>query len=308
MVNGVIVVMKERGMTSFGVVSRMRRIFDQKKIGHTGTLDPDVEGVLVVCMGRATKLVDDLSRGTKTYECTMLLGRTTDTQDAGGKTLSEREVAVSGEEVRDAVFSFSGKQMQVPPMYSAVKIGGKKLVDLARRGIEVERKPREVEFSGIEIMKMDLPRVRFRVTCSHGSYIRTLCNDIGEKLGCGAVMEELLRTRVEEFTIKDAHTLSEIAERKAREDADGIRQYSFVIPIEHFYRDLPCVTVLDEVLGTAVNGAAVDLAKTRGAEKIRNHERVRLRTEDGAFIGIYARSGGVLRVEKYFYENDQSHS
>lgn len=304
MVNGVIVVMKERGMTSFGVVSRMRRIFNQKKIGHTGTLDPDVEGVLVVCMGRATKLVDDLSRGTKTYECTMLLGRTTDTQDAGGTTLSEHPVTVSEAEVRNAIFSFSGKQMQIPPMYSAVKVGGKKLVDLARRGIEVERKPREVEFSEIGIMKMELPRVRFRVTSSHGAYIRTLCNDIGEKLGCGAVMESLTRTRVEEFTVSDAHTLTELMEMKQKEDAEGTVHYSFVVPIESFYRELPCVTALDAVREAALNGASVDLAKTRGAEKIRNHEKVRLRTEDGAFIGVYARSGGVLRVEKYFYEND----
>ena len=147
MVHGVIIVRKEKGMTSFGVVSRMRRIFDQKKIGHTGTLDPDAEGVLPVCLGKATRLVEQLSHGTKTYRAVLLLGTVTDTQDVSGKILETREVNVTEEEVRSVLMGFTGKQMQLPPMYSALKVGGKKLVDLAREGREVERKEREVHGS-----------------------------------------------------------------------------------------------------------------------------------------------------------------
>ena len=169
MVHGVIIVRKEKGMTSFGVVSRMRRIFDQKKIGHTGTLDPDAEGVLPVCLGKATRLVEQLSHGTKTYRAVLLLGTVTDTQDVSGKILETREVNVTEEEVRSVLMGFTGKQMQLPPMYSALKVGGKKLVDLAREGREVERKEREVEFSGIEIHRIELPRVEFSVTCSQKS-------------------------------------------------------------------------------------------------------------------------------------------
>ena len=169
MINGVVVVRKEKGMTSFDVVARLRRLFGQKKIGHTGTLDPDAEGVLVVCVGRATKLVDDLSDGTKTYEAVLLLGQITDTQDISGKILEEHEVYVTPDEVCEAILSFEGKQLQMPPMYSAIKIGGKKLVDLARKGKVVDRTPREVEFSDFVILENEPPRIRFRVTCSKGA-------------------------------------------------------------------------------------------------------------------------------------------
>ena len=168
MINGVINVRKEKGMTSFGVVARLRRIFGQKKIGHTGTLDPDAEGVLPVCLGRATRLVETLSRGTKTYEAVLLLGRTTDTQDTSGKILRTGELTADEDQIRRTILSFEGLQMQTPPMYSAVKVNGKKLVDLARRGIEVERKAREVEFSDITVLEIRPPRVSFRVTCTHG--------------------------------------------------------------------------------------------------------------------------------------------
>ena len=291
MVHGVINVRKEKGMTSFSVVARCRRIFGQKKIGHTGTLDPDAEGVLVVCLGKGTKLVDMLSHGTKTYEAVLRLGCVTDTQDTSGTVLREYEVDVSPDEAEAAVLSFEGPQMQVPPMYSALKVDGKKLVDLARRGIEVERKAREVTFSDIEILETDLPRVRFRVTCSKGAYIRTLCEDIGMKLGCGGCMESLLRTRTGRFEIGEALTLDEISEKVSEGD------FSFVIPIDKFFDEYPKVRVPESLDADIRNGNRFEL---RGLSDIPN-KKVRVYLSDGAFAGIYKKSGKRFSLEKHFY-------
>ena len=183
--NGVINIYKEAGFTSHDVVAKLRGILHQKKIGHTGTLDPDAEGVLPVCLGKATRLCDMLTDHEKEYEAVLRLGVSTDTQDSSGTILCEKPVAVSEEEVRACIVSFLGEQMQIPPMYSALKVNGKKLYELARAGIEVERKARPVTFYEIEVLAMELPLVRIRVRCSRGTYIRTLCHDIGEKLGCG---------------------------------------------------------------------------------------------------------------------------
>ena len=291
MVHGVINVRKEKGMTSFSVVARCRRIFGQKKIGHTGTLDPDAEGVLVVCLGKGTKLVDMLSHGTKTYEAVLMLGCVTDTQDTSGTVLREYEVDVSPDEAEAAVLSFEGPQMQVPPMYSALKVDGKKLVDLARRGIEVERKAREVNFSDIEILETDLPRVRFRVTCSKGAYIRTLCEDIGMKLGCGGCMESLLRTRTGRFEIGEALTLDEISEKVSEGDL------SFVMPIDRFFDEYPKVQVPESLDADIKNGNRFEL---RGLSDIPN-KKVRVYLSDGAFAGIYKKSGKRFSLEKHFY-------
>lgn len=291
MVHGVINVKKEKGMTSFSVVARCRRIFGQKKIGHTGTLDPDAEGVLVVCLGKGTKLVDMLSHGTKTYEAVLLLGCVTDTQDTSGTVLQEYEVDVRPEEAEEAVLSFEGPQMQVPPMYSALKVDGKKLVDLARRGIEVERKAREVTFTDIEILETELPRIRFRVTCSKGAYIRTLCEDIGMKLGCGGCMESLLRTRTGRFKIEEALTLDEISEKV--EDGD----LSFVMPIDRFFDEYPSVQVPESLDADIRNGNRFEL---RGHGDIPN-KKVRVYLSDGAFAGIYKKSGKRFSLEKHFY-------
>ncbi len=311
-INGVINIRKEKGMTSFGVVHRLRKIFGQKKIGHTGTLDPDAEGVLPVCFGRATHLVERLSRGDKEYAAVMLLGRTTDTQDAGGQILSEREVTVSPEEAASAVLSFQGKGTQLPPMFSAIKKDGKKLVDLARRGIEVERKERSVEFYEIEVLRVELPRVEFRVRCTHGTYIRTLCHDIGEKLGCGACLESLLRTRVGEFSLEDALTIAEVRELKEREDAASAADpagagrpetcYSFFRSIDSFYGDLPAVICPEENLRTVLNGRGFRVSGGTGTLPGKSgHARVY--TPDGEFVGIYKRKGEELRLEKFFYED-----
>ena len=195
--DGVIVIRKEKDFTSHDVVAKLRGILHMKKIGHTGTLDPDAEGVLPVALGKATRLVDMITDKEKTYEAVMRLGVVTDTQDMSGTVLSQAsELHVTEEELRAAIESFVGDYMQVPPMYSALKVNGKKLYELAREGKTVERKPRPVHFYEIEILEINLPLVRFCVTCSKGTYIRTLCHDIGEKLGCGAAMETLLRTKV----------------------------------------------------------------------------------------------------------------
>ena len=189
MYNGIINVYKEKGYTSFDVVARMRGICGQKKIGHTGTLDPDAEGVLPVCLGKATKVCDMLTDSDKVYRAVMQLGIETDTQDLTGTVLSACEVPVLTEtEIRDVIRTFQGEIMQVPPMYSALKVNGKKLCDLARAGVTVERKARPVTIYEIRIERVELPEIELTVSCSKGTYIRTLCHDIGQKFGCGAAM------------------------------------------------------------------------------------------------------------------------
>lgn len=210
MLDGIINIRKEKGYTSHDVVARLRGILGQKKIGHTGTLDPDATGVLPVCLGRATKLCDLLTDKEKTYRTVLLLGRETDTQDISGKVVREGVLSADEEGIRACIAGFTGEIMQIPPMYSARKIQGKKLYELAREGIEVERKPRPVHIRQIVIQKIDLPRVTMEVTCSKGTYIRTLCHDIGQNLGCGGCMEELVRTRVGIFELAQALTLDQV--------------------------------------------------------------------------------------------------
>ena len=209
MLDGIIVVNKEAGFTSNDVVAKMRGICRQKKVGHTGTLDPDATGVLPVCLGSGTKLCDMLAERDKEYVAELLLGVSTDTQDVSGTVLSERDVEASEEQVREAVMSFLGPYDQVPPMYSALKVNGKKLYELAREGKEIERKARRVEILELEILDVALPVVKMRVVCTKGTYIRTLCADIGEKLGCGGTMKSLQRTRVGRYRLEDALTLGD---------------------------------------------------------------------------------------------------
>ena len=208
--DGMINVFKEKGYTSHDVVARLRGICRQKKIGHTGTLDPDAQGVLPVCLGTATKVCELLTDKDKVYEAVLLLGRETDTQDISGIVKNETDVRNTEEEIRDAIASFTGAYSQIPPMYSALKVNGKKLCDLARAGVEVARRPRQVYIYEIEILWMRLPRVKLRVHSSKGTYIRTLCHDIGQKLGCGGCMEELLRTKVSIFELGQARTIAQI--------------------------------------------------------------------------------------------------
>ena len=210
MINGIINVYKETGFTSHDVVAKLRGIVKQKKIGHTGTLDPDATGVLPVCLGNATKLCDMLTDKSKEYVATMRLGFCTDTQDISGEVLKKQEVTVTKEDVTEAVMSFVGKYDQIPPMYSALKVNGKKLYELAREGIEIERKARSIEIFAIEILDINLPDITMKVHCSKGTYIRTLCHDIGLKLGCFATMVSLKRTKVANFLLENAYTLCQI--------------------------------------------------------------------------------------------------
>ena len=202
MYDGIINVYKEKGFTSFDVVAKMRGILGQKKVGHTGTLDPEAEGVLPVCVGKGTRLCDMLTDRDKTYEATLLLGMETDTQDTTGTVLSETDASgLTEEAVREAVLCFVGDYDQIPPMYSALKVNGRKLCDLARQGVEVERKPRPVKIYDITIRSIRLPEVVMTVSCSKGTYIRTLCHDIGERLAVGGCMKKLLRTKLIKFSM-----------------------------------------------------------------------------------------------------------
>lgn len=249
MYHGIINVYKEAGFTSHDVVAKLRGICKQKKIGHTGTLDPDAVGVLPVCLGSGTKLCDMLTGETKEYIAGFQLGIATDTQDISGKILEEKEVCVSAEQVKEMLSHFVGELQQVPPMYSALKVGGKKLYELAREGKEVERKARPITIYELELLKAEHPEYEIRVVCSKGTYIRTLCHDIGQALSCGAVMTSLVRSRVGEFRLKDAKTLGELQEL-----ADQGRVQEAVIPVEEMFHALPAIQVSDGAQKALLNG------------------------------------------------------
>lgn len=316
MYNGIINVYKEKGYTSHDVVAKLRGILRMKKIGHTGTLDPDAEGVLPVCLGKATKLCDLLTDKTKTYQAVMLLGQETDTQDTTGEILAQYPVNAMEEEVREAVESFLGPYMQVPPMYSALKVNGKKLYELARAGKEVEREARPVEIFEIHVDSIELPRVTMTVTCSKGTYIRTLCYDIGRKLGCGGCMEHLLRTRVDRFELADSLKLSQIEELRDRGEVEN-----HVIAVDEVFAGLPAYTAVpgdgDKLVHNG-NPFPIELAtrcedgksssQDRGAKQSAEHshrlssrieegelgkalfdpqKNIRVYDSEGRFIGVY---------------------
>lgn len=278
--DGVIVIRKEKGFTSHDVVAKLRGILHMKKIGHTGTLDPDAEGVLPVALGKATRLVDMITDKEKTYEAVMRLGVVTDTQDMSGTVLSQTtELSVTEEELCTVVSSFEGDYMQVPPMYSALKVNGKKLYELAREGKTVERKPRPVHFYEIEILDISFPLVRFRVTCSKGTYIRTLCHDIGEKLGCGAAMESLLRTKVGRFTLDDAITLAQTEEAVQEGTIE-----SKILGIEEILAEYPRVCCTKEGDRLLANGNPLVQALVDAQEK---KGWIRMCSSEGSFSGVY---------------------
>ena len=210
MKNGVIIINKEIGPTSQGVVNRVKRLLGAKKAGHTGTLDPMATGVLPVLIERGVKASEFMLSSDKHYVATLLLGLTTDTEDVTGETLTESDSIPTEAEVLEAVSSFVGSYMQTPPMYSALKVGGKKLCDLAREGVTIEREPREVTIHSLTATKLTDREYTLDVHCSKGTYIRTLCADIGARLGCGGCMKTLQRASASGFSLADAHTLSEL--------------------------------------------------------------------------------------------------
>lgn len=310
MISGIINVYKERGYTSFDVVAKLRGILKTKKIGHTGTLDPDAEGVLPVCLGKATKVCELLTDKQKEYEAVLLLGRVTDTQDISGTVLKEREVGATEEEVRNAILSFVGNYMQVPPMYSALKVDGKKLCDLARAGVTVERKARQVEIFSIDILEICLPRVKMQVNCSKGTYIRTLCEDIGEKLGCGGCMESLLRTRVSEFRLQEALTLGEIEKRVEKQGA-GISPeqweasvFDFIQSVDSVFLQYEKAVVKEAWNKVLYNGNRLTPEAFVCYQEKWKQDNIRVYDEEGNFIGIYAyRKGqGDYKPVKVFME------
>lgn len=282
MINGIINVYKEQGYTSHDVVAKLRGIAGQKKVGHTGTLDPDATGVLPVCLGKATKVCGLLTDKDKVYEAVLLLGRETDTQDATGEILREMTVEVGEQEARAAVLSFLGDYRQIPPMYSALKVNGKKLCDLARSGIEVERKARAVQILDIEILQMELPRIAMRVHCSKGTYIRTLCHDIGQKLGCGGCMEALKRVRSGDFSIEEALTLEEI---QAKRDAGKLQEILY--PVDYVFSDLPKRVVQRKYEKLLYNGNRISPEFFVPEPEKKTERRMRIYDEAGRFIGIY---------------------
>lgn len=293
MLSGIINVYKEKGFTSFDVVAKLRGILKTRKIGHTGTLDPDAEGVLPVCLGKATKVCDLLTDKNKEYEAVMLLGTVTDTQDVTGTVLEKKDVHVTEEQVREVILSFVGDYMQVPPMYSALKVDGKKLCDLARAGVTVERKARPVQILGIDILEVNLPRVRMRVNCSKGTYIRTLCQDIGEKLGCGACMESLLRTQVSHFKVEEALRLSEIEKLVAKEAGDLApedwtrEQFSFIHAVDSVFLQYDKAVVKQKFEKLLYNGNRMRPEMFTEYKKEWEQGSIRVYDKGGQFIGIY---------------------
>lgn len=275
MKSGIIVLKKEEGITSQGAVNRVKRLFSATKAGHTGTLDPLATGVLPVLIGRAVKASEYMLSSDKHYRATLKLGITTDTEDITGATLSESKNIPKENEVYASVSSFVGEIMQTPPMYSALKIGGKKLCDLAREGIEIQREPRAVTIFSIQASKIDDVRYFLDVHCSKGTYIRTLCADIGKSLGCGGVMETLERTKASVFSLSDAHTLSEI-EAMSEEERDAL-----IFPTEKVFEKYKKIHLSSFFSRLARCGVEIYLNKI-GA-KLNVGERVRLCDDSGFF-------------------------
>lgn len=289
MYNGMLTVYKEAGYTSSDAVARLRGILRMRKIGHTGTLDPDAEGVLPMCLGNATRICELIADRDKEYLAVMRLGVRTDTQDMSGTVLNrieDEEVLriLPEQKIRETVAHFTGEIDQIPPMYSAVKINGKRLYDLARKGKTVERRARRITIFSLDIEKIDLPLVTMRVCCSKGTYIRTLCDDIGEALGTGAAMQSLLRTRVGRFTLEEARTLDEIERIAKTEPEDALK--ALIRPVDSFFEDIPAAVCSQEALRLLKNGNPL----TDEDLKILSQDEdpvLRVYDEAGIFYGLY---------------------
>ncbi len=298
MINGILNVYKEKDFTSHDVVAKLRGILRQKKIGHTGTLDPQATGVLPVCLGKATKLCDVIGDWDKTYRATLLLGKTTDTEDIFGEVLTEKDVNMAEEEIADIILSFIGEYDQIPPMYSAKKVNGKKLYELARAGIEIERKPSHVEIRSIHILEMRLPEVVFEVSCSKGTYIRSLCRDIGEKAGCGGCMSALERTRVSDFLAEDARTLSEIEQARDEE-----RILEWIRPIDSVFLNYPALHAKKGAQRLLENGNPIRMEDWR-KDDLNTREAssalyFRVYNDKEQFVGLYKKEEEKHRMKPY---------
>ncbi|WP_174806308.1 tRNA pseudouridine(55) synthase TruB [Paenibacillus chibensis] len=300
---GVLAVDKPAGMTSHDVVARTRRILKMKRIGHTGTLDPEVTGVLPLCLGRATRVVEYMQELPKEYEATLRLGLATDTEDLTGQIIQQvDQVNVTAEEVEQVLNSFQGLISQVPPMYSAVKVDGKRLYELAREGKTVERKSREVTIYEIEMKAMESSGpfldVSFRALCSKGTYIRTLCVDIGRALGLPSTMVKLTRTMSAGITAQDCLTLEQIEQLM---QAGELQKH--LIPVDHAIRHLPAHTVSEEKAAAAVQGQR--LSSRAVAPEVHTPGCIRLYNSAGLFLGIFEKqeeTGAIAPVKVFLPE------
>jgi len=284
--NGIVIVDKPQGWTSQDVTARLRRVFATRRIGHGGTLDPMATGVLPVFVGRATRGVEFFEHAEKTYETVLRLGLTTDTEDITGTVLSEQEVFVTAEQLEQVLASFRGEIMQVPPMYSALKVGGQKLVDLARKGKTVERQPRPVTIHELTLLGMEAEGIRLRVRCSKGTYIRTLCKDIGEALGCGGCMAQLRRVTAGEYTIDEAVPLQELLETEQPE--------KYLRHVDTMFRNYPSVTLTENQEKRCRNGNSFSMKLPDGT--------YRAYGKDGSFLMLAKVEGGTMSTVKSFFE------
>ena len=284
--NGIVIVDKPQGWTSQDVTARLRRVFHTRRIGHGGTLDPMATGVLPVFVGRATRGVEFFEHAEKTYETVLRLGLTTDTEDITGTVLTQQEVHVTADQVEAVLERFRGEIMQVPPMYSALKVNGQKLCDLARKGKEVERKPRPITIRELTLLGMEDSDVRLRVRCSKGTYIRTLCKDIGEALGCGGCMAQLRRVTAGEYTIEEAVPLLELLD--AREPEGYLRG------VDTMFRNYPAVKLTANQETRCRNGNSFSRSLPDGT--------YRAYSQNGEFLMLAKVENGVMSTVKSFFE------
>lgn len=287
--NGIMLIDKPCNWTSHDVVGKLRGILHERRIGHSGTLDPMATGLLVVFVGRATRAVEFAEADSKEYIAGLRLGISTDTQDITGNTLKSSNSLPSKAELEQALSAFKGEISQIPPMYSAIKVGGRKLYELARRGESVERKPRRVTIDKLDIIGENEDNYVLDVVCSKGTYIRTLCNDIGDTLGCGGCMSSLRRVKAGAFSIEKAHTIDEI---QAAADNGGLDE--IIIPVDRLFSAYPELTVRDTAEKKLRNGNVIKLAAPNGT--------YRVYTETGGFLLLGEVADNKLKTIKSFFE------
>ena len=284
--NGIILVDKPADWTSHDVVEKLRGILHERRVGHSGTLDPMATGLLTVFVGRATRAVQFAETHNKRYVASLRCGYSTDTQDTSGRVTVQTGISPTEAELTDVLPEFTGEISQIPPMYSAIKVSGKKLYELARKGETVERKPRTVNISELSLVGHDGDDFVLSVSCSKGTYIRTLCNDIGERLGCRACMSALRRTNAGPFDVRDAHTLSEIAEDPER----------YIIPVDSLFSEHPAIELSAAQTAKLKCGNILNVSAKNGTYRVYG--------ENGDFLALANVSAGKLKTIKSFFEVD----
>ena len=284
--NGIVIIDKPQGWTSQDVTARLRRVFGTRRIGHGGTLDPMATGVLPVFVGRATRGVEFFEHARKEYVCLLRPGIITDTQDITGTVLEERPAALEDEKIQAALAAFRGEIFQVPPMYSALKVNGQKLCDLARKGKTIARQPRPITIHALEYLGMENGCLKLRVDCSKGTYIRTLCQDIGDALGCGGCMEALRRTKAGEYDLSRAVPLEALLE------CENPGQY--LLPVDSMFAHLPAVKLTPNQEKRCRNGNSFSVSLPEGS--------YRAYGQDGEFLMLAQVAGGTMKTVKSFFE------